>query len=214
VLWGIAALLILSEFQINLAPLIAGAGVVGIALGFGAQSVVADFLAGTFMLIEDQFGIGDVIEVDGVSGKVENISLRTTSLRDVSGTVWHIPNSEIKRVGNHSQLWSNAVLDLRVDVEADLRECMRIMDQVANELWIATHSDDAAGDIIEDPQVLGVQEINDSSVTLRMVVKTDPSAQWQVQRELRLRLIEAFADAGITIPVPRIVITPPTGETS
>jgi len=202
----IAALLILSEFDVNLAPLIAGAGVVGIAIGFGAQSIVADFLAGTFMLIEDQFGIGDVIEVDGVSGKVENISLRTTSLRDLSGTVWHIPNSEIKRVGNHSQLWSNAVLDVRVGIHENLRRCMQIMDDVAGELWAATHEDNATGDIIEDPKVLGVQEINDSSVTLRMVVKTDPSAQWQVQRELRLRLIEAFDAVNISIPVPAIQV--------
>jgi len=205
-LWVIAVLLILSEFNVNLAPLIAGAGVVGIAIGFGAQSIVADFLAGTFMLVEDQFGIGDVIEVNDVSGKVESISLRTTSLRDLQGTVWHIPNSEIKRVGNHSQLWSNAVLDLRVGLDADLRHCMQIMDEVAGTLWKETHGDDAVGDIIEDPQVLGVQEINDSSVTLRMVVKTDPSTQWKVQRELRLRLIEAFDAAGIAIPVPTLAV--------
>jgi len=212
-LWVIAALLILSEFSVNLAPLIAGAGIVGIALGFGAQSIVADFLAGTFMLVEDQFGIGDVIEVNGVSGKVENISLRTTSLRDVGGTVWHIPNSEIKRVGNHSQLWSNAVLDLRVELDADLRQCMQIMDEVAGDLWTETHSDNSSADIIEDPQVLGVQEINDSSVTLRMVVKTDPSAQWQVQRELRLRLIEAFDTAGLKMPVPVLAVTSTPSET-
>ena len=205
-LWVIAILLILGEFNVNLAPLIAGAGVVGIAIGFGAQSIVADFLAGTFMLLEDQYGIGDVIEVNDVSGKVENISLRTTSLRDVNGTVWHIPNSEIKRVGNHSQLWSNAVLDLQVGADADIRRCMQIMDDVAGQLWIETHADDATGDIIEDPQVLGVQQINDSSITLRMVVKTDPSAQWQVQRELRLRLIEAFEQADIVLPIPALQI--------
>jgi len=113
VIWVIGLLLVLAEFKVNLAPLIAGAGIVGIALGFGAQSIVADFLSGTFMLMEDQFGIGDVIEVNDVTGEVENISLRTTKLRDIKGTVWHIPNSEIKRVGNHSQLWSNAVLDIR-----------------------------------------------------------------------------------------------------
>ena len=158
------------------------------------------------MLVEDQFGIGDVIEVNGVQGEVENISLRTTKLRDIKGTVWHIPNSEIKRVGNHSQLWSNAVLDLRVGIDADLRECMRIMDDVAGQMWEETHGDPVVGDIIEDPRVLGVQEIADSSVTLRMVVKTDPSTQWQVQRELRLRLLEAFEAAGHALPVPKIQI--------
>lgn len=205
-LWVIAILLVLSEFNVNLAPLIAGAGVVGIAIGFGAQSIVADFLSGTFMLMEDQFGIGDVIEVNDVTGEVENISLRTTKLRDLQGTVWHIPNSEIKRVGNHSQLWSNAVLDLRVGLDADLRESMRVMNAVADAMWQETHGTATAGDIIEDPKVLGVQEIGDSSVTLRMVVKTDPSAQWQVQRELRLRLIEAFAEAGLPIPVPKLEV--------
>lgn len=205
--WVIAVLLIMSEFRINLAPLIAGAGIVGLAVGFGAQSIVADFLAGTFMLIEDQYGIGDVIEVNDVTGEVENISLRTTKLRDVKGTVWHIPNSEIKRVGNHSQLWSNAVLDLRVGLDADLRHCMEVMSEVADTLWQETHADGASGDIIEDPRILGVQDVGDSSVTLRMVVKTDPSAQWQIQRELRLRLIEAFTEAGISIPVPKLHIT-------
>lgn len=209
VVWVIAGLLVLAEFDVNLAPLIAGAGIMGIALGFGAQTVVADFLAGTFMLVEDQFGIGDVIEVNDVQGEVENISLRTTKLRDVRGTVWHIPNSEIKRVGNHSQLWSNAVLDMQVAADADLRRCMQIMDDVARELWEETHRDDAVGDIIEDPRVLGVQAIGDSTVTLRMVVKTDPSTQWQVQRELRLRLIEAFEAAGLPLPVPQIEITSP-----
>jgi len=204
VLWVIATLLILGEFQINLAPLIAGAGIAGIAIGFGAQSIVADFLAGLFMLVEDQYGIGDVIEVEGISGEVEDISMRTTKIRDVKGTVWHISNSEIKRVGNHSQLWSNAVLDLRVGLGSDLRRSMQIMDDVAGAMWAETHGTDATGDIIEDPQVLGVQEINDSSVTLRMIVKTDPSAQWRVQRELRLRLIEAFEAAGLPIPIPKI----------
>ena len=206
VVWVIATLLILAEFQVNLAPLIAGAGVVGIAIGFGAQTVVADFLAGTFMLVEDQFGIGDVIEVNGVQGEVENISLRTTKLRDIKGTVWHIPNSEIKRVGNHSQLWSNAVLDLQVGIDSDLRECMKIMDEVAGQMWEESHGDPVLGDIIEDPRVLGVQEIAESSVTLRMVVKTDPSTQWQVQRELRLRLLEAFEAAGHALPVPKLQI--------
>ena len=206
-IWVIAALLILSEFRVNLAPLIAGAGIVGIALGFGAQSIVADFLSGTFMLLEDQYGIGDVIEVNDVTGEVENISLRTTKIRDIKGTVWHIPNSEMKRVGNHSQLWSNAVLDLRVGLDSDLRECIRVMDDVGDQMWTDTHSDDAPGDIIEDPRVLGVQEIGDSWVTLRMVVKTDPSAQWQVQRELRLRLIEAFAAADLSIPIPQLQLS-------
>jgi small conductance mechanosensitive channel len=206
VIWTIAVLLVLGEMNINLAPLIAGAGILGIAIGFGAQSVVGDFLAGAFMLIEDQYGVGDTIEVDGVVGEVESVSLRTTKLRDLGGTVWHIPNGEIKKVGNHSQLWSNAVVDVSVAYSSDLREAMRIMDQVAEQLWNETHTNDKSADIIEDPRVLGVQELGDSSITLRLVVKTVPSSQWQVQRELRLRLKEAFDAAGIEIPFPQRVV--------
>lgn len=206
VTFSVAVLLVLGEFDINLAPLLAGAGVVGIAIGFGAQSVVSDFLTGTFMLIEDQYGVGDVIEVEGVVGEVESISLRTTKLRDLSGTVWHIPNGTIRKVGNHSQLWSNAVVDISVAYESDLRQAMDLMNDVADAYWRETHVDGIVGDIIEDPAVLGVQALEESGITLRMVVKTDPSAQWRVQRELRLRLKEAFDEAGIDIPFPQRVL--------
>ena len=206
VIFSVTTLLALGEFDINLAPLLAGAGVVGIAIGFGAQSVVSDFLSGTFMLIEDQYGVGDVVEVEGVTGEVENITLRTTKLRDLSGTVWHIPNGSIRKVGNHSQLWSNAVVDISVGYESDLRQAMELMNEVADAYWRETHVDGIAGDIIEDPTVLGVQSLEDSGITLRMVVKTDPSAQWRVQRELRLRIKEAFDNAGIDIPFPQRVV--------
>lgn len=196
-----AVLLTLGEFEINLAPLIAGAGIAGIAIGFGAQTIVRDFLTGLFMLIEDQYGIGDVIEVHGVTGEVENISLRTTKLRDAGGIVWHIPNGEITRVGNHSQLWSKALIDIRVDYDTDLRQAVRLLDEVADTYWRETHIDDQSGDIIEDPAVLGVQELGEGAIVLRLVVKTEPAAQWRVARELRLRIKEAFDDANIVIPV-------------
>lgn len=201
----IALLLVLSEVQINLAPFIAGAGIVGIALGFGAQSIVRDFLAGVFILIEDQYGIGDVIEIDtDVIGEVEDITLRITRLRDIEGTVWHVPNGEIKRIGNHSQLWANAVVDIDVSYDTELRVAMEIIDRVADDFWTETHEDDSlSGHIIEDPKVLGVQKLGESAITLRLVVKTDPLAQWQVKRELRLRLKEAFDLAGIEIPFPQ-----------
>lgn len=206
VTFTVATLLVLGEFNINLAPLLAGAGIVGIAIGFGAQSVVSDFLSGTFMLVEDQYGVGDVIEVEGVTGEVESISLRTTKLRDLAGTVWHIPNGSIRKVGNHSQLWSNAVVDMKVAYDTDLRQAMTLMNEVADAYWRETHVDGVAGDIIEDPVVLGVQALEDSGITLRLVVKTDPSAQWRVQRELRLRLKEQFDIAGVDLPfVERIV---------
>lgn len=202
-IWTLAVLIMLGEFEVNLAPLVAGAGIVGIAVGFGAQSVVSDFLAGTFMLIEDQYGIGDVIEVAGATGEVESISLRTTKLRDQSGTVWHIPNGEIKRVGNHSQLWSNAVVDMSVAYDSDLRQVMEIMDATAETLRAEPPIGESGPDIISDPAVLGVQELGASAITLRMVVRTDPQAQWRVERQLRLRLKEAFDAAGISIPYPQ-----------
>jgi len=202
----VALLLILGEVDINLAPLLAGAGVVGIAIGFGAQSVVGDFLTGMFMLIEDQYGVGDVIEVDGVSGEVESISLRTTKLRDLAGTVWHVPNGSIRKVGNKSQLWSNAVVDMPVSRDADLRQAIELMNDVADAYWRETHGDDVQGDIIEDPVVLGVQRISAAGFDLRMLVKTDPSAQWRVERQLRLRLTEAFEAAEIALARPEHLV--------
>ncbi len=143
VIWGIAILVVLGELGINLAPLIAGAGVLGIALGFGAQSLVRDFLSGFFMLVEDQFGVGDVIDVGGavggpaggVSGTVEGVSLRTTRLRDVEGVVWHVPNGEIKRVGNKSQQWSRALLDIEVDRDTDVASAIRVIKETADAMW-------------------------------------------------------------------------------
>ena len=119
--WSVAALMMLGVFDINIGPLLAGAGIAGIAIGFGCQTVVKDFMSGLFMLIEDQFGVGDVIDVGPVTGTVEAVSLRTTTVRDVSGTVWHVPNGEVARVGNYSQLWSRALLDIEVAYETDLR---------------------------------------------------------------------------------------------
>lgn len=201
VVWIIAAMIVLDQLSVSLAPLLAGAGVIGIMLGFGAQSVVADFLAGTFMLIEDQFGVGDVINVGEVTGTVEKVSLRVTTIRDVQGTVWHVPNSEIHRVGNLSQLWSRAVLDIEVAYETDLRRAEGVIQRVANDLW--TDDSFTAGDIIDPPEVWGVQELGADGIAIRLVVKTDPAEQWVVARELRLRIKEAFDEAGIEFPFPQ-----------
>ncbi len=203
VVWTLAALLILGELSINLSPLIAGAGIVGIALGFGAQSMVRDFLAGLFILIEDQYGVGDVIEVGAVIGTVEYISLRATRVRDVEGTVWHLANGETSQVvGNHSQLWSNCVIDVDIAYDTDVRRAMKVLDDVAEAMWHES-VDGEASVIIADPVVQGIQALGESAVTLRLVVKTDPLSQWQVKRELRLRIKEAFDAEGITIPFPQ-----------
>ena len=204
VVWATAAIMILGLFNVSLAPLFASAGVVGVALGFGALSVVADFLSGFFMLFEDQYGVGDVVDVGEVSGTVENLSLRTTTLRDVNGTVWHIRNSEIRRVGNKSQLWSRAVLDIDVAYDTDIRRAEGIIQRVANELWQDTGFTD--GDIIDPPEVWGVERLGADGVAIRLVVKTDPAEQWIVGRELRLRIKEALDEAGIEIPFPQRTI--------
>ena len=131
VIWTVAVLMILGELGINLGPLIAGAGIVGVAVGFGAQSVVKDFLSGMFMLVEDQYGVGDSIDVGLVSGTVERVTLRTTILRDGDGSIWYIPNGEIARVGNRSQVWGRALLDIDVAYDTDLRKAQQVLKDVA-----------------------------------------------------------------------------------
>jgi len=199
--WGVAALLVLGQLNIDLAPLIAGAGIGGLALGFGAQSVVKDFLSGLFMLIEDQYGVGDVIDIGPATGTVEVVSLRSTTLRDVHGTVWHIPNGEISRVGNYSQLWSRAVIDVEVAYDVDLRYAQGIIQRVADGLW---EDPEWGGDeLMERPEVWGIQNLGASGIAIRLAVKTEPSMQWSVEREIRLRVKEALDEAGIEIPFPQ-----------
>lgn len=199
-IWTLAGLVILGEVGVNLAPLIAGAGIGGVALGFGAQSIVKDFLSGLFMLIEDHYGVGDVVDVGYAVGTVEKVSLRSTALRDVKGTVWHVPNGEISRIGNFSQLWSRALIDIEVSYDSDLRSAMAVLDRVAGEFW----DDPEWGndELSERPEVWGVQALNSSGIALRIAVKTEPSMQWGVERELRLRIKEAFDAAGLEIPFP------------
>jgi small-conductance mechanosensitive channel len=190
----LALLMVLGEFGVNLGPLIAGAGIVGVALGFGAQSLVKDFLSGMFMLVEDQFGVGDVVDVGEASGLVEGVSLRTTRLRDVEGTVWHVPNGEIRRVGNKSQQWSRALLDVQVAYETDLDAAIGTIKTVADEVW---HDDDLGSSILEEPEVWGVEGFGPTGIVIRLVVKTRPADQWKVLRELRHRLKAALDTAGI-----------------
>ena len=199
--WTFASLIVMGEIGVNLGPLIAGAGIGGVALGFGAQSIVKDFLSGLFMLIEDHYGVGDVVDVGFATGTVEEVSLRSTTIRDIKGTVWHVPNGEIARVGNYSQLWSKALIEIEVAYDTDLRLAMGVMQQVANAFW---EDPEWGGDeLTECPDVLGVQSLGASGIALRIAVKTEPSMQWSVERELRLRLKEAFDEAGIEIPFPQ-----------
>lgn len=197
-IWAIAGFMILGELGIELAPLLAGAGIVGVALGFGSQTLVRDFLSGIFVLIEDQYGVGDIVDLDGqTSGVVESVSLRTTRVRAVDGTLWHVPNGEVRRVGNMSQHWSRALIDVQVAHDSDLGQARTVITETAHELW---HADPA---ILEEPEVWGVEALGPHGVTIRLVVKTTPSQQWRIARELRERLKGALDAAGIEIPFPQ-----------
>ncbi|MCC6225491.1 MAG: mechanosensitive ion channel family protein [Microthrixaceae bacterium] len=206
----IALLVVLGELDINLAPLIAGAGVASIAVGFGAQSLVRDVVAGIFVLLEDQYGVGDTIDAGVANGQVEHFTLRATRLRDAAGTVWHVPNGIIERVGNKSQNWARAVVDVVVPMDADVRAARSVFVAVAEAL---AAEDGWAGERISGvPDDQGVQAFGASGVTLRVVLETEPAAQWVVERELRLRVKEAFDEAGIvmaTQPPPAQIPPPP-----
>jgi small conductance mechanosensitive channel len=203
VLVAVFGTMILSEVGVNIAPIIASAGIVGVALGFGAQSLVKDFLSGVFMIFEDQYGVGDVIDVGGASGTVEAVSLRVTRLRDVNGTVWYVPNGEILRVGNMSQNWSRAVVDVTVGYREDLGKVIGTLRDVADDLW---HDEEFSGVIIEAPEVTGVETLGPESVGVRVMVKTEPMEQWRVARELRSRIKARFDHEGISIPVAQRVM--------
>lgn len=203
VIYSVATITALAEVGINLAPLIAGAGIVGVALGFGAQSLVKDFLSGLFMLAEDQYGVGDVIDVGEATGTVEAVNLRTTRLRAVDGTVWHVPNGEIRRVGNMSQQWARALLDIQVAYSTDLGRAEQVVKEVADALW---REDTWRTDILEEPEIWGVQSFGANGIVIRLVVKTQPGQQWAVSRELNRRIKDRFDAEGIEIPLPQQVM--------
>jgi moderate conductance mechanosensitive channel len=189
VIFGIVFVMILSELGVDIAPILASAGILGIALGFGAQSLVKDFLAGIFMIFEDQFGVGDSIDLATVSGTVEAVTLRITRLRDVNGTVWYIRNGEILRVGNQSQNWARTVLDIPVAPATDLTQVRAALQEVAHELWI---DEDFTGVVLEEPEVWGVQALTAEAMTVRVTLKTAPLSQWRVAREMRERIKARF----------------------
>lgn len=197
VIWSIATIMALGQIGIQLGPLIAGAGIIGVAVGFGAQDLVTDFLSGVFMLIEDQYGVGDIIDAGEATGVVEGITLRSTRLRDVDGTLWHIPNGEIRRVGNMTQEYSRALLDVGIAYGADIDAAIEIIQGVSDEL---SHHPEWGELILDDPQVLGVQTLGADSVDIRLLVKTVATRQWEIARELRRRIKYAFDAAGIEIP--------------
>lgn len=197
----IAILLILAVLGIPLAPLLASAGVGGIALAFGAQSLIKDFLSGIFMIMEDQYGVGDLVDTGEVVGTVEEVGLRVTRLRDGTGTVWYVRNGEILRVGNQSQGWSTAIVDVPVAYDEDPGKVIGILEEVAAEM----EQDPVYADVLLDkPTVAGVNAVTATTMTIRMTAKTAPNQHWGVQRSLLERSLQALGKAGVRSPAPSI----------
>ncbi|MEW2327790.1 mechanosensitive ion channel family protein [Micromonospora chersina] len=193
-IFGIALLMVLKEFSFDLAPLLASAGIAGVALGFGAQSLVKDLIAGLFMLIEDQYGVGDTVDLGEATGVVEAVGLRVTTVRDGRGVLWYIRNGEIIRVGNKSQGWALVVVDLPIGF-AGTEEATAVLRTAAASVAL---DPELSPQIVEEPEVLGVEQMTVDGAVIRTVVKTTADGQFAVGRELRRRLAEALENSGIT----------------
>jgi len=210
VVFGIAVLTILGDLGFDLTPLLLSTTVLGVALGFGAQNLVRDYLAGILMLVEDHYGVGDTINVNDATGTVEAMTLLSTQLRDVNGVVWHIRNGTIESVGNESQGWSRAVIDYPVPYEEDLARIRALMEQAAGSMFRERGWRKL---MLEKPEVWGAQELSSKEVTMRIVAKTAPMRQWEVARELRARVKATLDAAGVAPAGPdTIVITAPPGD--
>jgi small-conductance mechanosensitive channel len=197
VIWLVAGAWILQILGVQLGPLVAGAGFVGLAIAISAQQMVTDFLAGIAMLLEDEYGVGDVIDVGPATGEVERVGLRTTQLRAVDGTVWHVRNGEIDRVGNLSRDWRRVLLDVEVTRGADLPLATRTVEHAAQELY---KDERWRPWLLEEPEVWGVEGLGPASATIRLGLKTRPSRRDEVARELRARVDAAIEQAGISPP--------------
>lgn len=199
----IATLMILSEIGIKIAPILAGVGIAGIAVGFGGQYLIRDIITGLFIIIENQFRVGDVVSIKGVGGTVEDITLRMTTLRDLDGTVHHIPNGEITVVSNMSKYFSRVNLNIGVAYNTRLDHAIEVVNRVGKDL-----AEDPAWKehIISAPQFLRVDSLSDSSVDLKILGDTKPIMQWAVMGELRKRIKEAFDKEGIEIPFPQLTV--------
>ncbi|MEX2503451.1 MAG: mechanosensitive ion channel domain-containing protein [Egicoccus sp.] len=194
VIWTIAVFAVLQTLRIDLRPILAGAGLLGIVIGFGAQQLVRDVLAGIAMLIEDQYGVGDWIEVDKRIGQVERVGLRATSIRDLDGIVWHTLNGHVQQVGNLSQEWSRSLLDIPLALDSDVPAAKAIIHKVATDLA----ADPVWGDdIIGPPEIWGVQDFGPEGISIRLVIPTKPMANWDINRQMRERLHRAFGQARI-----------------
>ena len=203
VVLSVAGATVLDQVGVDLGPVLASAGVVGVALGFGAQNLVKDWLNGIALILEDQFGVGDVVDTGLATGVVEAVGLRVTRLRDVEGVVWHVRNGEILRLGNKSSRWSRAVLDVPVAYGSDLAAARRVVTETADGYWTEQQALGVEGLLLSQPEVWGVEQLGADGVVIRLVVTTKPLQQWAVARVLRERLHDALQAAEIEIPFPQ-----------
>ena len=201
ILFVVALFMILSELGVDIAPLLAGAGVIGIAVGFGAQSLIKDLLGGILILLEDQYNKGDVVKIADIAGLVEEVNLRRTILRDLEGAVHHVPNGQITTVSNYTRDWARVKLDVPVGYSEDMDHVFTVINRVGKELA----EDEYFSKLIKTPpQVLRVQNFGDSGIDIRILGDVKPMMQWEVTGELRKRLKKAFDEEGIEIPWPHI----------
>jgi small-conductance mechanosensitive channel len=199
----LASLMILEEGGVKIGPILAGAGIVGLAFGFGGQYLIRDIITGLFIIIENQYRIGDVINIDATGGLVEDISLRVTTLRDLDGTVHHIPHGEIKKVANLSKGWARVNLDLGVSYSANMEHVIEVVNRTGKELAEDPLYKDS---IISPPKFLRVNDFADSAVIIKVLGDTKPLKQWEITGEFRKRIKVAFDNEGISIPFPQRVI--------
>jgi small conductance mechanosensitive channel len=198
VVYGVAFVLVLSKLGINIAPIIASAGVIGVAVGFGAQNLIKDFLSGIFMMLEDQYGVGDVVDLGDAAGTVEMVGLRITTVRDVAGTVWYVRNGTITAVGNSTQRFGVAVVDIPIGYTADVDLALQIVGEAARQTVARSP---LAEDVLGDVEILGAQDLSQAAITLRLTVTTKPGRQWAVRRALTADVKMALDTAGIAAPL-------------
>jgi moderate conductance mechanosensitive channel len=202
-LWAVFIMVILRKINVDIAPILASAGIVGLAVGFGAQELVRDFISGFFILMEDQVRTGDVAIINGTGGLVEKIELRTITLRDQSGSVHVFQNGKINTLTNMTKEWSAIVLNVGVAYKENIAQVMNVMKSVADSM----QEDEEFKDLIIEPiEIMGLEEFTDSAIVIRARIKTKPIKQWFVGRAYRLRLKEKFDDLGIEIPFPQTVV--------
>ena len=210
VILTIAALMALDEFGVEIGPAIAGLGVVGIAVGFGAQTLIRDWLAGIFIVLENQYSEGDVVRIAGVDGVVEAFSLRRTTLRDLDGTVHTVPNGQITVASNMTRLWARVNLDVSVAYDTDIDRATAIINRVGEELLA---DPEWAPRLLEAPTVVRVNAVSDSAVALKVLGQVRAAEQWAVAGELRKRILAAFSREGLAVPFPHQVIVTRGPET-